>query len=92
MAELIRSAAGPTIDPEALRQMRERGGTWAAFQNQALDSADRGGLRFLHVGEGCTYQTAPGRYPDTQFGVGWRYLLVGTVNLETGDLNAKDFA
>jgi len=86
MAALL---GNPTIDPEALQQMRERnrpGTQWAAFQNHAMDSADLGGLRFLQVGEGCTFVTPPERYPDTQFGTGWRHLHCGFVNLETGTI------
>lgn len=73
----------PTHD--ALEQMRQRGGTWAAYQNKALDSANAGHMQFLKVGQGCTYETPPGRYPvDNQHGMGWRYLYVGMVDLETG--------
>jgi len=74
---------------EALEQMRERtepGQRWAAYQNMALDSADVGGLRFLKIGKDCTYTEAPAKYPDTQFGTGWRYLHCGFVNLETGEI------
>ena len=70
--------------PEALQQMRERGGQWAAYQNHAMDSAGLGELRFLQYGEGRTFATPPDRYPDTQFGTGWRHLLVGRVDLATG--------
>ena len=83
MGKLI-GEARPT--DEALQQMRERGGNWCAYQNHDLGSIEIGGLRFLQVGPGCTYQKPPERYPDTQFGLGWRYLLVGVVNLETGDV------
>jgi hypothetical protein len=78
-----------TPSPEALAAMRERnrlGAQWAAFQNHALDSANLGGLRFLQIGDGCTFATPPERYPDTKFGTGWRHLLVGFVNLETGEI------
>jgi hypothetical protein len=66
-----------------------------AFQNQALDSADCGGFRFLAVGPTCTLKTAPERFPDTSdLGVGWRYLFVGWLDLETGKIveeaNVKD--
>jgi hypothetical protein len=70
--------------PEALKQMRERGGEWFAYQNHAMDSAGLGDLQFLQCGEGRTYATPPARMPDTQHAIGWRYLLVGKVNLETG--------
>ena len=74
------------ISPEALQQMRERGGDWYAYQNHAMDSADLGGLQFLQCGEGRTYQTPPARMPDTQHAIGWRFLLVGKVNLESGEI------
>jgi hypothetical protein len=75
-------------DAEALRQMRERGGSWAAYKCVALDASDLGDLRFLQFGEGRTFSEPPQRYPDTQFGIGWRYLLVGVVNLETGEIES----
>ena len=73
----------PTVGPEALETMRSRGGDWYAYQNHAMDSADLGGLQFLQCGEGRTYQTPPARMPDTQHAIGWKYLLVGKVSLET---------
>jgi|SRR5579871_1356047 len=79
--------------PETLKTMREghRPGThWAAFQAHALDSADLHALRFLLVGQGCTFATPPERYPDTQFGSGWKYILIGKVNLETGQIEAGE--
>lgn len=74
-------------ESEALQQMRERGGSWAAYQNQALDSRNCGHLQFLKVGEGCTYTAPPRSYPsDTEHGMGWRYCYIGMVNLETGEI------
>jgi len=72
--------------PEALQQMRERGGTWAVYQNVTLDSAGLGHLKFLKVGVGCTFETAPERLPDTPSEINWRYWLAGIVNLDTGDI------
>ncbi len=75
------------ISPEALRQMKEIGGEWAAYQNHALGSALIGHLQFLKIGKDCTYAEPPERYPaDTAFGMGWRYLHVGAVNFETGGI------
>lgn len=72
---------------EALEQMRERGGTWAAFQNIAMDSASLGHLQFLKVGEGCTFTEPPEKYPkDTEHGMGWRYYFVGFVDLTDGTI------
>lgn len=74
---------------EALATMRERGGTWAAYECHALDSSEVGQLRFLAFGEGRTFAEAPERMPDTQHGIGWRYVLVGYVNLATGDIEQE---
>lgn len=79
------------IDERALAQMRENSKgreevRWAAYRNKDLGSAAVGELRFLLVGKDCTYTEAPPRYPDTDFGLGWRYLMIGYVDLETGDI------
>jgi len=75
------------VQPEALEAMRSRGGSWAAYQNHALDSHNVGHLQFLKFGAGCTFVVPPEKYPaDTSHGAGWRYLHVGTVNLETGEI------
>ena len=75
--------------PEALEKMRKRGGKWAAYQNHDMGSASLGHLQFLNVGEGCTFTEAPERMPDSHLGIGWRYVLVGFVNLETGAIEAE---
>jgi len=72
------------IHEEALKQMREMGGRWAAYRNVALDSANCGHLRFLAYGEGRTYQRPPQRYPDSHLGTGWAYYYCGEVDLEAG--------
>lgn len=76
----------PTISSEALQQMRDRGGDWFAYQNHAMDSAGLGDLQFLQCGDGRTYQTPPARMPDTQHAIGWKYLLVGKVDLVNGKI------
>ena len=77
----------PHAEEEALAQMCERGGSWAAYENQALDSTNAGHLQFLKVGEGCTFKDPPLQYPkDTEHGMGWRYRYIGRVNLETGEV------
>ena len=73
---------------DALQQMRTKGGSWAAYQNQALDSANAGHLQFLAVGQDCTYLDPPEQYPaDNVHGMGWRYRFIGYVDLETGEIN-----
>ena len=75
----------------ALAKMRRSGGRWAVYQNQALDSENAGHLQFLKFGAGCTYGRPPVRYPaDTTAGMGWRYLLVGEIDLELGALKKID--
>jgi hypothetical protein len=82
------------IDKEALEAMnaRHRPGThWAAYENQAFDSSNAGHLQFLLVGNGCTYAEPPAKYPmDNANGMGWRYVLVGTVNLSDGSIGAVE--
>jgi len=77
-------------DPEVLQILRERlktGQKWMAYQNHAMDSASLGHLQFLCVGPGCTFTEAPTRMPDSRFfGHGWKYLLVGHVDLQTGEI------
>lgn len=77
--------------PSALKQMRDKGGNWAVYRNQALDSVNVGHLQFLKYGEGCTAATPPRQYPvDNVHGMGWRYLHVGHVDLETGKIIYKE--
>lgn len=57
---------------------------WAAFRNEAWDSSTFGHLQFLAVGPDHTHKVAPAHLPDTKFGTGWKYRLVGWVNLDTG--------
>lgn len=74
------------IEPDSLKAMRERGGKWAAYQNVDLSSPNQGHLQFLQYGEGRTYATPPKKMPDTGAGLGWRYQLVGLVDLEAGTI------
>ena len=62
------------IDPEALQQMEERGGSWFAYRNEAGDSSQCGHLKFLKCGPGCTYETPPTKLPDGPDGaINWPY-------------------
>lgn len=74
------------VESKALEQMKQIGGTWAAYQNLAMDSADLGHLKFLKIGPGCTFQEPPKRMPDTPDQIGWRYGFIGWVNTETGEV------
>jgi hypothetical protein len=90
MSRLILGTEKP--DLAVLTILRERlkpGQTWFAYQNHAMDSASLGHLQFLCCGSGCTRETPPERMPDSHLGIGWRYLLVGEVNLETGDIEER---
>ena len=54
------------------------------YQSHDMSSRSLGDLQFLKCGPGCTLEAPPERMPDTSAGLGWRYLLVGEVDLETG--------
>ncbi len=72
--------------PGALAMMRERGGNWFAYQSHDMSSVTLGDIQFLQCGPGRTYTDPPARMPDTQHSIGWRYLLVGRVDMETGEI------
>jgi hypothetical protein len=87
MTKLILGTEKP--DLAVLTILRERlkpGQTWFAYQNHAMDSASLGLLQFLCCGPGCTFTEPPQRMPDSHLGIGWRYLLVGKVDFETGQI------
>ena len=71
------SAGEKRAEAEALVVMKARGGTWAAYENQDLSSADAGRLQFLQFGEGRTFATPPACMPDSPAGLGCRYRYVG---------------
>lgn len=73
-----------TVDENQLAVMRERGGTWACYENKALDSADAGRCIYIKYGEDCTFKVPPTPAPDGPYGLGWKYILVGPVDLEKG--------
>jgi len=87
MTKLILGNEKP--DSAVLTILRERlkpGQTWFVYQNHAMDSASLGHLQFLCCGPGCTFPDPPQRMPDSHLGIGWRYLLVGEVDFETGQI------
>jgi hypothetical protein len=61
---------------------------WAAYQNHDLGHPELGHLQFLATGPGNTFKQPPDRFPDTARRIGWRYVHVGFVNLETGKIDA----
>jgi hypothetical protein len=75
-----------SIGPEALPTMHERGCDLFAYQSHDMSSRTQGDLQFLQCGLGRTYSEPPAPMPDTEYGLGWRYLLVGKVSLETGEI------
>ena len=87
MTKLILGNEKP--DSAVLTILRERlkpGQTWFVYQNHAMDSASLGHLQFLCCGPGCTFAEPPARMPDIPQAIGWRYLLVGKVDFETGQI------
>ena len=74
------------IHTKALATMRERGGSWAAYQNHAMDSSGLGHLKFLQYGEDCTFVSPPQKLPDMPSEINWMYVLVGYVDLWKGEI------
>jgi hypothetical protein len=71
--------------------MRDKGGTWAAYQRRVLGEKEYGHLQFLEVGPGCTYAEPPEQYPvDTDWCLGWRYRYIGLVDLVTGAIVTEE--
>ncbi len=86
MEEEDEALAKGLVQPRLLAQLREKGGNWALFRNEAMDSAGFGHGQYIRYGEGCTLTELPLRCPDTKYDTGWKYVLRGTVNLETGEI------
>jgi len=84
----VLSMQGPKIlsvevDQYAYDTMRTRGGNWAVYRNEAMDSHNCGHLQFLKVGAGCTFEEPPDRYPvDNIYGMGWRYKPLGYLQFD----------
>lgn len=79
-------------EPEALEMMKKasyKDARWAAYQNKAMDSAGFGHIQFLAVGPENTFKEKPKHYPDTPHGLGWKYLFIGWVDMETGEINSE---
>ncbi len=72
------------VSKPVLDTMRERGGRWYAYSNEAVDSASLGDMLFLQCGPGCTHVLPPVQLPDGKWGMGWKYRLAGEVNLKAG--------
>ena len=82
-------------DEDPLVLMRKRSEqlqcNWAVYQNYAMDSATAGDLIFIAFGgtDKPTYASdadLPTHAPDGTYGTGWKYLHVGYVHLETGEI------
>jgi hypothetical protein len=78
------------VHPDTLQKLRQAGGRWAAYENQALDSHDAGRLQFLKYGNGCTHSFAPAHAPDSDAGLGWKYHHIGYVELVSGLILDKE--
>lgn len=85
MADLLGNARP---SDELLADLRQRGGAWAAYQNVDMSSAGLGHLKFLKVGDECTFKLPPEVLPDGPDGsINWRYYYVGILDLETGAIS-----
>jgi hypothetical protein len=89
---LLRGDEAP--DPEVLEELRHSRATlpgtkWMAYQNHDLQHPQLGHLKFLAVGPRNTMKLpAPPRLPDMPGEPPhWRYVLVGEVDLDTGEIS-----
>lgn len=76
------------VEAEQLELLRRRvqypDDRWFAYENQALDSSNRGEVQYLLVGKERTHKVPPAHMPDTSRGLGWKWQSLGEVDLETG--------
>lgn len=86
MTKLLGTEKPDTTVLAILRERLKPGQQWFAYQNHAMDSASLGRLQFLCCGPGCTFEKPAQRMPDSHLGIGWKYLLVGRVNLASGEI------
>lgn len=64
-------------------EWNREGTIWYAYQNHDMGHFCYGRTAFLAAGPNNTLKTPPDRYPDSSsIGSGWRYVLVGYVDLE----------
>jgi hypothetical protein len=75
-----------------MRRSKEENPTWEfyAYENHDLGHPLVGHMQFLACGPDNTHKTPPSRMPDTDTSLGWRYVFVGKVNLETGLVEPQD--
>lgn len=81
------------VSRKARSLMNERtkpGDRWAVYENHAMDSAFAGNLNFLQIGPTRTFKKAPERMPDSNLGIGWKYVFIGWVDLESGEILPKE--
>lgn len=70
------------IDPSTVSVLKSVPGTVAVYRNQDLGHPESGHLKFLRIGPQWTFQEPPKKLPDTPDQINWRYLLIGTVDVE----------
>ncbi len=97
MAELMGDYSDGVASDEGIAALRNRHSLYgnpedkvAVYQNQALDSESAGSLVFIIIGPERTLREAPPKAPDGAYGMGWRFLHVGFLNLETNQLEKTD--
>lgn len=78
---------GRALETMRASHYNAKGCKWAVYENQDIGHSQCGHLKFLAVGSPeNTYQEAPARLPDMPNEINWRYVLVGYVKLETGEI------
>ena len=74
-----------TPDTMTILTARDKpGASWYAYENQAFDSSSFGSVKYLQCGDGCTIAEPPATLAGMSCAVAWAYVLVGTVDTDTG--------
>jgi len=86
---IIQHSRGSQAEREPLQEIRAKGGTWAVYQNQDPEHHNFLHLAFMRYGDGTPFTAPPRTYPSDKnptMGPGRRYLHVGCLDLNTGEI------
>jgi hypothetical protein len=77
---VILKARTRTIPEEIFENLRQRGGSWAVYENHTIGDPSFGSRKFFQFGDGCTYFIAPRQLPNTESQNNQHYEFVGTID------------
>lgn len=74
-----------TLARSSLEAVQARGGFWAVYRNEAMDSCNYGEIKLVQYGPGCTIPSEAD-LPDSI--LGWKDRLLGVLSGKIEDENA----